>query len=58
MTDPHDLMSLIRLESLLNIIDRDLYEFSETLEIETIPQRIDDFRALVASMKAIVRDLI
>lgn len=50
-------MKLIRLRSLLNIMDREIYEFSETLDSGTIPQRIDDFRALVASMKGIVQDI-
>lgn len=55
---PHTDMKYIRLNCLLNIMDRELYEFSETLDENTVPQRIDDFRALVASMKEIVCDIL
>ncbi len=49
-------LKLIRVRALLNIMDRELYEFSETGDAATIPQRTDDLRALVASMQEIVRD--
>ena len=49
-------LKLVKLEGLLNIMDRELYNFSESGDSATTPQRIDDFRALVAGMKAIVRD--
>lgn len=58
MADTNTQMKLIRLDSLLNIMDREIYEFSETLDRDTAPQRIDDFRALVASMKRITRDIL
>jgi hypothetical protein len=48
-------LKLIRIGALLNIMDRELYEFSETGDNATIPQRIDDLRALVASMQGIVQ---
>ena len=57
MNDPRTEMKLIRLDSLLNIMDRELYNFSETRGSNTIPQRIDDFRALVSSMKEIVQGI-
>ena len=58
MNDPHTEMKLIQLDSLLNIMDREFYEFEAALDSGTIPQRIDDFRALVVSMKAIVQELL
>lgn len=51
-------MKIVRLDSLLNVMNREIYEFSEILDIDTVPQRIDDFRALVASMKGITRDIL
>lgn len=58
MTDTQPEIKMIQLDSLLNIMARELYEFSETLENDTAPQRIDDFRALTASMKGLVRDIL
>lgn len=40
------------LNSLLNILDRELYDFSENRE--NFPQRIDDLRSLVKSMSMIL----
>ena len=57
MTDPHDLMSLIRLNSHLNIMERELIDFSETWDINTIPQRLDDLRALLVSTRTIANEL-
>ena len=58
MNDPCTEMKLTQLDSLINIMDREIYEFEATLDSGTIPQRIDDFRALVASMKEITRELL
>ena len=40
-------------------MDREIYEFSETCEVDakSIPQRIDDLRALVASIKGIIKGI-
>jgi hypothetical protein len=45
-------MKLIQLNSLLNILGRELCDFSENRE--DFPQRIDDLQALMASMQAIL----
>ncbi|MFZ2770069.1 MAG: hypothetical protein WAZ50_03010 [Minisyncoccia bacterium] len=58
MIDTNIQMELIKLDSLLNIMDREFYEFEATSDSGTIPQRIDDFRALVVSMKAITSNIL
>jgi|GEM_PF-6171522 len=42
-------ITFIRLNSHLNIMKRELIDFSETWDINTTPQRLDDLRALLAS---------
>lgn len=51
-------INFIRLNSHLNIMERELIDFSETWDINTIPQRLDDLRALLVSTRAIVTDII
>ncbi len=48
---------LIRLNSHLNIMERELIDFSETWDVDTTPQRLDDLRALLVSTRAIVTDI-
>jgi len=60
MADPYTEMNLIRLNSHLNIMERDLIDFSETWHsnTKTIPQRFNDLRALVSTMKELQEKLI
>lgn len=50
-------ITLIRLNSHLNIMERELIDFSETWDAYTTPQRLDDLRALLVSMRAITTDI-
>lgn len=58
MTNQDIEIKIIHLGSLLNIMDREFDEFSETADRGTIPHRIDDFRTLVESIQGIVRDIL
>jgi len=53
MSDPHTDMKNIRLNCLLNIMDRELDDFSQTWDScpETVPQRFADLITLTRSAK-------
>ncbi len=57
MSETYIKTQAMQLDSLLNIMDREIYEFSEFEDSNATPQRIDDFRALVTSMKEVVKTL-
>lgn len=54
MNSPNSDINLIQLNSLLNVIGRELDDFSQTWGSypETIPQRFDDLFTLVKSAKS------
>ena len=45
---------LIQLSSLLNVLERDLKDFAETWDPDTLPQRLDDLMALVSSSQTLL----
>lgn len=51
-------MKLYRLDSHLNIMEREIDDFSETWDSDAVPQRIDDLRVILASMRGIVTDIL
>ncbi|MBW4056795.1 MAG: hypothetical protein HIU83_15625 [Proteobacteria bacterium] len=56
MNSPNPDINLIRLNSLLNVIGRELDDFSQnwSVDTQTIPQRFDDLFTLVKSAKAVL----
>lgn len=50
-------MKLLRLNSYVNIMERELVEIPET-EDKELPERVDDLRALVSSVQGIVQDML
>ena len=45
------------LDSHLNIMEREITDFAETWKSDTVPQRIDDLRVILAGMQEIVGDI-
>ena len=58
MIDTNTQMELHRLDCHLNIMEREIVDFSETWKGDTVPQRIDDLRVILAGMQGIVRDIL
>jgi hypothetical protein len=54
----HQVRKHIQLDSLLNVIERELDDFSQNWDSDsgTIPQRFGDLFALVKSAKAVLTD--
>lgn len=51
-------IKLLRLDSHLNIMEREIFDFSETWNSDTVPQRIDDLGVILTSMRGIVTDIL
>lgn len=58
MIDIKTQMELNRLDSHLNIMEREIVDFSETWNSDTVPQRIDDLRVILTSIRGIATDIL
>lgn len=58
MRDIQIQMKLLQLESHLNIMEREITDFSETWTKNTVAQRIDDLRVIFMGMQGIVQSII
>lgn len=58
MSDSNTQMELCLLDSYLNIMEREMIDFAEAWQSDTVPQRIDDLRVILKNMRGIVTNIL